>query len=147
MVHHDDGPLVLRQLKDRRAHGSLALMRGGLLGRLLSLGHDRRGLVQRVGLARGAEMIAHDVRRQGSQPAAEGLGLAQPAQLLPGPDEDILGEVGGEFRVAHEVQHEGVDRALIGAKEPLKCSFVSAPGRVHRMGERPGVVHWLQRYR
>ena len=92
------------------------------------------------------ERVARLVRRDGNEPRADALGVAEGAQLAPRDEPRRLHRILREVEVAADgeghTQHVGV----AGCDDPGERDLVSGGGALHRRGDRnaPGVARHTQ---
>ncbi len=111
----------------------------GVVG--LRLGKLCLGRLQTIG--RPPRLLQPDIDGDGAQPASKGAGRLQPAELAPGLDERLLGQVLGEGAVAAEPAHQFAHHALATANQLGEGLVVARGGqgdhaRLSRSGERLG---------
>src|SRR6188768_4049210 len=71
------------------------------------------------------------VRHQAVQPVVERLGIAQPRQAAPCPDQGLLDGVLGQFRVAQDEAGRGIQARAGRADELGEGVPVASPGSIH----------------
>jgi hypothetical protein len=108
----------------------------------------QRRISLQVSLSSGAECLSPSqdhVHGQAMQPGTEGGFTPECAQLLPGPDEDVLGHLVGIVIVQH-APNQAVDPGHMVSIEPLECAGIAAGSqrRIHSVRIGPAGLFVLQ---
>ena len=87
-----------------------------------------------------ADLVERDPMGDLVEPGAGVLGLLERLVVLVGLDERVLGQVGGELRLAQHPQQVGVDLAVVLGEQRLDedAGLVVIPHAAHRAGSRSG---------
>ena len=82
----------------------------------------------------GPQLVDRGVAGDGQQPGAEAIGLAEPVEVLQGPGEGVLDDVGHRVGVVHVRHGHGAHRSHVGPVELVEGPGLPGAHLCHKLG-------------